>query len=64
MHSAKQSNPKRWQIFWWSGLIPNCPAQIRAELWIMYFDGLLMKTGADAGLLFVSPLRIHMHYVI
>jgi hypothetical protein len=30
----------------------------------MYFDGLLMKTGADAGLLFVSPLGIHMHYVI
>jgi ribonuclease HI len=30
----------------------------------MYFDGSLMKTGAGAGLLFISPLRVHMRYVI
>jgi ribonuclease HI len=30
----------------------------------MYFDGSLMKTGADAGLLFISPLGKHVHYVI
>jgi ribonuclease HI len=30
----------------------------------MYFDGLLMKTGVGAGLLFISPLRVHMHYII
>jgi len=30
----------------------------------MYFDGSLMKTGARAGLLFISPLGIHMRYVI
>jgi ribonuclease HI len=30
----------------------------------MYFDGLLMKTGAGAGLLFISPLRVHMRYII
>jgi len=30
----------------------------------MYFDGSLMKTGAGAGLLFVSPLGVHMRYVI
>ena len=30
----------------------------------MYFDGSLMKTGAGAGLLFISPLGIHMRYVI
>jgi ribonuclease HI len=30
----------------------------------MYFDGSLMKTGAGAGLLFVSPLRKHLCYVI
>jgi len=30
----------------------------------MYFDGSLMKTGAGAGLLFISPLAIHMRYVI
>jgi len=30
----------------------------------MYFDGSLMKIGAGAGLLFVSPLGVHMRYVI
>jgi ribonuclease HI len=37
---------------------------IQAELWTMYFDGSLMKTGAGAGLLFISPLRKHVCYVI
>jgi ribonuclease HI len=30
----------------------------------MYFNGSLMKTGAGAGLLFISPLRVHMRYII
>jgi ribonuclease HI len=30
----------------------------------MYFDGSLMKTGASAGLLFVSPLGKHLSYII
>jgi len=30
----------------------------------MYFDGSLMKTGAGAVLLFISPLGVHMRYVI
>ena len=30
----------------------------------MYFDGSVMKTGAGAGLLFVSPLGDHMRYVV
>jgi ribonuclease HI len=30
----------------------------------MYFDGSLMKTGAGAGLLFISPLGKHLRYVI
>jgi len=30
----------------------------------MYFDGSLMKTGAGAGLLFISPLGVHIRYVI
>jgi ribonuclease HI len=30
----------------------------------MYFDGSLMKIGASAGLLFISPLGVHMRYVI
>jgi hypothetical protein len=40
------------------------PAQLQAELWTMYFDGSLMKTGAGVGLLFISPLGVHMCYVI
>jgi len=40
------------------------PAQVQAELWTMYIDGSLMKTGAGAGLLLVSPLGVHMRYVI
>jgi ribonuclease HI len=39
-------------------------APIQAELWTMYFDGSLMKTGASAGLLFISPLGKHVRYVI
>ena len=30
----------------------------------MYFDGSVMKTGAGAGLLFISPHGEHMRYVI
>ena len=30
----------------------------------MYFDGSVMKTGTGAGLLFISPLRVHMRYVV
>ena len=40
------------------------PSQIRGECWTMYFDGSVMKTGAGAGLLFISPLGEHMRYVI
>jgi ribonuclease HI len=30
----------------------------------MYFDGSLMKMGMGVGLLFISPLRVHLRYVI
>jgi ribonuclease HI len=30
----------------------------------MYFDGSMTKTGAGAGLLFISPLGVHMRYMI
>jgi ribonuclease HI len=39
-------------------------ASIQPELWTMYFDGPLMKTGAGAGLLFISPLGKHLCYVL
>jgi ribonuclease HI len=47
---------------WIDTQLPTAP--IQAELWTMYFDGSLMKTGAGAGLLFVSPLGEHVRYVI
>jgi ribonuclease HI len=40
------------------------PPQIQAECWTLYFDGSVMKTGAGAGLLFVSPLGEHMRYAM
>ena len=30
----------------------------------LYFDGSLMKTGVGAGLLFISPLGVHMRYMV
>jgi ribonuclease HI len=47
---------------WTDTQLPTAPIQL--ELWTMYFDGSLMKTGAGAGLLFVSPLGKHLRYVI
>jgi ribonuclease HI len=40
------------------------PLQIQAECWTLYFDGLVMKTGAGAGLLFISPLGEDMRYAV
>jgi hypothetical protein len=31
---------------------------------MMYFDGSLMKKGADAGLVFMSPLGVRMRYMV
>jgi ribonuclease HI len=47
---------------WVDTQLPTAP--IQPELWTMYFDGLLMKMGTGAGLLFISPLRKHLHYVL
>jgi ribonuclease HI len=40
------------------------PPQIQAECWTLYFDGSVMKTGAGAGLHFISPLGEHMRYAV
>jgi hypothetical protein len=40
------------------------PPQIQTECWTLYFDGSVMKTGAGAGLLFVSPLGEHMRHAV
>jgi ribonuclease HI len=39
-------------------------APIQPELWTVFFDGSLMKTGAGAVLLFISPLGKHLRYVL
>jgi hypothetical protein len=40
------------------------PLQVQAECWTLYYDGSVMKTGAGAGLLFISPLGEHMRYAV
>jgi hypothetical protein len=40
------------------------PLQIQAECWTLCFDGSVMKTGAGADLLFISPLGEHMRYAV
>ena len=40
------------------------PAVVDQEYWTMYFDGSLMKKGAGAGLVFVSPLWVRMRYMV
>jgi hypothetical protein len=47
---------------WVDTQLPTAP--IQPELWTMYFDGSLMKIGAGAGLLFISPLGKHVRYVL
>jgi ribonuclease HI len=47
---------------WVDTQLPAAP--IQPELWTMYFDGSLMKTGAGVVLLFISPLRKHLRYVL
>jgi ribonuclease HI len=47
---------------WVDTQLPTAP--IQAELWTMYFDGSLMKSGAGDGLLFISPLGKHVRYVL
>jgi ribonuclease HI len=47
---------------WVDTQLPTAP--IQPELWTIYFDGSLMKIGAGAGLLFISPLGKHLRYVL
>jgi ribonuclease HI len=47
---------------WVDTQLPTAP--IQPELWTMFFDGSLVKTGAGAGLLFISPLGKHLRYVL
>jgi hypothetical protein len=44
--------------------IQTPPASIEHETWIMYFDGLVMKEGANVGLVIISPLGVNMEYLV
>ena len=39
-------------------------AVVDQEYWTMYLDRSLMKKGAGAGLVFVSPLGVRMRYMV
>ena len=39
-------------------------AVIDKEYWTIYFDGSLVKKGADVGLVFVLPLGVRMRYMV
>jgi ribonuclease HI len=47
---------------WIDTQLPAAP--IQPKLWTMFFDRSVMKTGAGAGLLFISPLGKHLRYVL
>src|SRR5688500_19004966 len=47
---------------WVDTQLPSTP--IQPELWTMVFDGSLMKTGAAAGLLIISPLSKQLLYML
>ena len=40
------------------------PTIANQEYWTMYFDGSLMKNGAGAGIVFISPLGVRMRYMV
>ena len=40
------------------------PTIANQEYWTVYFDGSLMKKGVGVGLVFVSPLRVRMRYMV
>jgi ribonuclease HI len=44
--------------------IQTPPASIEHETWTMYFDGSIMKEGANVGLVFISPLGVCMEYMV
>jgi ribonuclease HI len=54
--------PRDFVAEWTDTQLP--PPRIQVECWTLYFDGSVMKTGAGAGLLFISPLGEHMRYAV
>jgi ATP sulfurylase len=47
---------------WTETQTPSAP--VEQEYYMIYFDGSLMKSGARAGLVFISSLDVHMRYMI
>jgi ribonuclease HI len=49
-------------VEWTESATPSAPME--QEYWTMYFDGSLMKTRLEVGLVFVLPLGVHLKYLI
>nr|CAB3471350.1 unnamed protein product [Digitaria exilis] len=47
---------------WTDTQLPTSKSSL--DCWEMYFDGSVVKTGAGAGLLFISPRGEHLRYVV
>ena len=54
-----------WMMYFNGSLMKKGPpVVVDLEYWMMYFNGSLMKKGAGVGLVFVSPLKVHMRYMV
>jgi hypothetical protein len=62
-HSAIKSQVLVEFVVEWTE-IQNPPASVEHEMWIMYFNGSVMKEGAGVGLVFISPLGVRMEYMV
>ena len=64
MPLERPSSPKCWLILleWTEIQMPL--AVVDQEYWTMYFDGSPIKKGIGVGLVFVSPLRVCMRYMV
>jgi ribonuclease HI len=62
-HSAIKSQVLTDFVAEWTE-IQTPPASIEHETWTMYYDDSVMKEGAGVGLVFISPLGVHMEYLV
>jgi hypothetical protein len=62
-HSAIKSQVLADSVADWTD-IQTPPASFKHETWIMYFDGSVMKEGVGVSLVFISPLGMHMEYLV
>ena len=64
MRLAKPSCPKRWQTSSWNGRTLSSPCLGPGRTLDNVPRRVTHEDGVGAGLLFISPLGVHMRYVI